>query len=448
VRGCGRAFVSAERVATPARLLALELLLRLESSSGTLAEVFATSSLTRLGPRDKALVHELVLGTLRRRGWLDHVLASFVETPARLAPAVRDVLRLGAYQLLFTRVPSHAAVSESVDLARGREPRAAGLVNAVLRRLARQGPPSEPEPSRDPSTWLRTAGSLPPWLAERWLARLGATAAVARARALLEPAPVHFRLNPRRPEALEELTATGLAVGPGIVPDVLVAAEAAPLGPLAGRGLLYIQDQGSQLVARLAAGPGRLLDACAAPGGKSLLASDLGGPDARVVAAESSRRRLATLADMRARWGASNVLPVGADATRPPFCTLFDSVLLDAPCSGLGTLARHPDIRWRAGPRDVIRHARRQARMLEAVAPLVRPGGRLVYATCSLEDEENLGVLAPFLEAHREFVLDDLPPWSRPFSVDGLVRIEPSRHAGDAFFAARLRRVGARTATG
>jgi 16S rRNA (cytosine967-C5)-methyltransferase len=208
---------------------------------------------------------------------------------------------------------------------------------------------------------------------------------------------------------------------------------------LARRGVVTVQDAGSQLVALLAASDGLVLDACAAPGGKALLIADEGGPRTRVIAAEASLRRVQTLARLCSRWGAPNVSVVAADALRPPFRATFDSVLLDAPCSGLGTLARNPDVRWRVAPEDLARHAERQRRLLESLAPLVRPGGRLVYATCSLEPEENEGVVGPFLEAQAAFAAEALPAWARPFGAFPFVRIEPAG-GGDAFFAARLRR--------
>jgi 16S rRNA (cytosine967-C5)-methyltransferase len=424
---------------SPARRLALTTLGQVHRKRGTLADALAAREIEQLDPRERAFVHELVLGTLRRRGWVDYVLRRLSARPLACArPPIRDVLRLGAYQLLFLRVPPHAAVSEAVDLARAVDPRGGSdrYVNAVLRRLEREGPPPEPDPEVDALGWLTTAGSLPPWLAERWLECEGPVEVVARARAFLDPPRAFFRFNPRR-EGRAEAEAAGLSFRPSGVPGAWWATDG-PVSALAARGVLYLQDLGSQLVAHLAASPGVVLDACAAPGGKALLLADEVEPAGRVVACEVASRRLGTLVALTRRWGAPNVLVVGADSLHPPFGRQFDSVLLDAPCSGLGTLARHPDIRWRLGPGDVERHARRQRALLEAVASLVRRGGRLVYATCSIEEEENEAVVLPFLDEHPEFSIETGPSWAASFAHGPFFRTDPSRQGGDAFFAARL----------
>jgi 16S rRNA (cytosine967-C5)-methyltransferase len=263
----------------------------------------------------------------------------------------------------------------------------------------------------------------------------------ARPRALREPPGSFFRFNPRREGSRAEAEAAGLSFLSTGVPGAW-RATGGPVAALAARGVLYRQDLGSHLVAHLAALPGVVLDACAAPGGKALLVADELGPEGRVVACEVASRRLGALAALTRRWGSPNVLVVGADSLHPPFARSFDSVLLDAPCSGLGTLARHPDIRWRLAPEDVERHARRQRALLEAVASLVRPGGRLVYATCSVEEEENESVVLPFLDGHPEFSIDTGPSWAAPFAHGPFFHTDPSRHGGDAFFAARLARAG------
>lgn len=429
-------------MATAARRLAFEALSETERGAAVLAERLARPNVESLSARDRAFLHELVLGTLRHRGSIDHALAASLDRPlSRLDPAVLTILRLGAHQVLRLRVPDRAAVSESVELAREVAPHATGLVNAVLRRLAREGAPPVPEAERDPLGWLTSAGSLPRWLAERWLARLGSETARARATALLETPPVVFRVNPRAGDIEARLTAAGVLAAPLVVPGARIAREGT-IGPLASEGIVYLQDQGSQLIAHLAARPGgRLLDACAAPGGKATLLADL-GPRAQVIAGEVSPPRLATLAALVARWGATNVRVVGADARRPPFARAFDAVLLDAPCSGLGTLGRHPDIRWRARAADLGRHARRQRDLLEGVAPLVAGGGTLVYATCSIEPEENEEVIEPFLDAHPEFTPGPRPPWAEAFADGLFLRTLPEREGGDGFFAAGLVRRG------
>jgi 16S rRNA (cytosine967-C5)-methyltransferase len=262
--------------------------------------------------------------------------------------------------------------------------------------------------------------------------------AVERARALLDAPAVHFRTNPRHPDAATRLEAGGVRSQPSFVPGSLRLVEGR-LAPFLEGGIAYAQDVGSQLVGALTSTQGTVLDACAAPGGKSLLMADLGEGRTHVVAAEASPRRLRTLESLRRRWAATEVRVVAADGLRPPFTRPFDAVLLDAPCSGLGTLARHPDIRWRCTAGEPERQQRRQRALLEAQAPLVRPGGRLVYATCSLEPEENEDVVEPFLQAHGEFEIEGLPDWAERLRQGRFLRLEPAS-SGDAFFVARLRR--------
>ena len=427
-------------MATAARRHAFRILLALEGGGPTLADLLAVGEVESLSTRDRAFLHELLLGTLRHRGALDHALRPLLHRPLeRLDAAPLAALRLGAYQILRMRVPHRAAVAESVDLARASAPRSAGLVNAVLRRLSRDGPPAPPDEKTDPLGWLTTAGSLPPWLAERWLARLGPEVAAARARAFLERPPVVLRLNPRVPDAHARALAAGLELRPLVVPGAWEARGPA-VAPLAADGIVYVQDQGSQLVAHLAASRGSVLDACAAPGGKTTLMADLGGAASRIVASEVSLPRLRSMAALVRRWASPNVTVVAADALRPPFRGGFDAVLLDAPCSGLGTLGRNPDVQWHLTPADVLRHARRQREMLVSVAGLVKPGGRLVYSVCSTEPEEGQDVVESFLAANRSFKTFPLPVWASPFSHGPFLRTLPERDGGDGFFVAALGR--------
>jgi 16S rRNA (cytosine967-C5)-methyltransferase len=425
-------------VPTPARRLAFRILSEIDRSGALLSERMAAPDVEGLDRRERAFLHELAYGTLRSRGRLDAALAARVGRPLQdVDPPALAALRLGAYQVLRLRVPDRAAVSESVDLAREAAPRAAGFVNAVLRRLAREGADAEPDPQRQPLEWLTTSGSLPRWIAERWLDRLGAGTAVARARAFEQAPPTVVRLNPRVADAAARAGAAGIALEPMTVPGAY-RATGEPAGALAAEGVLYAQDQGSQLIARLAATDGRAFDACAAPGGKSTLLADAGA--ALVVAQDVSPRRARTLKALAERWGAAQVAVLAGDARRPALRATFDAVLVDAPCSGLGTLGRNPDIRWKARPGDLARHAERQAAILDATAALVRPGGTLVYAACTLEPEENEGVVAPFLDAHPGFEPRPLPAWAAAFASGPFARTLPERDGGDGFFAACLER--------
>jgi 16S rRNA (cytosine967-C5)-methyltransferase len=430
-------------MATAARGHALRILVALDRGGPTLADLLADDPVLSLSARDRAFLHELLLGTLRHRGALDHALRPLLDRPIeRLDPGPLAALRLGAYQLLHMRVPQRAAVMESVDLARASAPRSAGFVNAVLRRLAREGPPAPPDETADPAAWLTATGSLPRWLAERWLERLGPQAALARARAFLERPPVVVRLNPRASDARSRLEAAGFELRPLTVPEAWEARGPA-IARWAAEGLVYVQDHGSQLVAHLAASPGVVLDACAAPGGKSTLIADLGGPRSWIVAAEVSLPRLRSMAQLVRRWGSPNLTVVAADALRPPFRGAFDAVLLDAPCSGLGTLGRNPDIKWHltsASHADVARQARRQREMLRSVARLVKPGGLLVYSVCSTEPDEGEDVVLSFLGENPSFKTFPLPVWATPFANGPFARTLPERDGGDGFFVAALRR--------
>jgi 16S rRNA (cytosine967-C5)-methyltransferase len=427
-------------MATAARRLAFRILRQVERGGTTLADLLAQRAVQELPARERGFLHELVMGTLRHRGFLDHALAASVERGLdRLEPDVLTLLRIGASQILRLRVPDRAAVHETVELTRAARPRAAGLVNAALRRLAREGAPKVPDLARDPTGWLTTAGSLPPWLAARWVGRLGASGAIARARAALDPPRIAFRLNPRVPDAIERVRAAGVEPQPLPAVNAWTAPHGASLAALSRAGVLYLQDGGSQMVARLASGPGLVLDACAAPGGKALLMADAES-SSRVVAMDGSVRRVRSLTSLSRLWGAPNVSVLAGDALRPPFGVAFDTVLLDAPCSGLGTLSRHPDIRWRCRPEDLPRHAEAQGRLIESLATLVASGGRLVYATCSSEPEENEEVVAAFLERRPDFLLEPPPDWASPFRDRGYARTSPETDGSEAFFAAVLRR--------
>ena len=393
---------------------------------------------------DRRLAHELAGGVLRTQDALDDRLARLIRLGwDSVSPPLRDLLRIGAYQLLYLdRVPPHAAVSTSVDLAReiaGKAP--AGFANAVLRRLGREATPAPTVESADPVARLARAHSHPEWLVAGWVARFGADGTDAL-----------LRWNNGRPPLVLQAAREDLTALRERLEDAGVTTEAAPFGaglvvdttrpgelPGYDEGAFFVQDAAQALVARYADFPrgATVLDACAAPGGKAIA---LGRSTRTLVAAERNRRRTLRLGENLRRAGSGRELLVIADAAAPPTRPL-DGVLLDAPCLGTGTFARHPDARLRVTPEALRELARTQATLLEGAAAAVRPGGLLVYATCSLEPEENEEQVARFLEAHPEFRRE--PSRTVPeecLSELGDLTLVPHRHGTDGAFAARLRR--------
>lgn len=434
------------------RVVAHEVLLRVEETDA-FADVLLATRLAgaELPAVDQALATRLVYGTLAWQGRLDFHLGSLCARPlASLEPAVRVALRLGAYQLLFLdRVPAYAAVDGSVRLV---PPRARGFVNAVLRRAARAGRDGLPLPDagRDAAERLAVEWSHPRWLVERWLTELGD----AETRALLaadQDAPATtLRANRLRttPDTLAgDLATTGVDTAPGRwAPDALTVAEGA--GRLRGSaawraGRLTFQSEASQLVGALvAAVPGaRVLDACAAPGGKAALLAAAAGESGTVVALDPHPRGARRVAAEARRLGA-RVHVLVADARRPPLAGPFDAVLVDAPCTGLGTLRRHPELKWRRRADDVARLARLQRAILAGVAELVRPGGVLVYAVCTVTRDETDGVVATLHDDAPGFAVEHAGAFVPAALVDagGAMRTFPHRHGLDGFFAVRLRR--------
>lgn len=443
----------------PARVAAYTVLRAVGSNASDLPGALARARSTLTDDRDRALAGEIATGTLRWQGTFDAIVTAFANRPAgRMDPEVLDILRLTIFQLLhLDRIPASAAVNDAVQLARkAGKKSASGLVNAVLRRVSRERR-HLPVPSRpdDPSNveaaraYLSVSLSHPRWLVERWLDRYGLDTAEAWAQFDNAPARLTLRAITWRTtrEALAEtLAGHGVETEPTrVAPDGLVVSAGNPLlSPIAHDGLFLVQDEASQLVGVFAgAGPGDLvLDACASPGGKTtqLAAAAAHG---LVVASDVRGRRVDLLVNTVRATGAPNVRVVRADAAGTlPFGDRFNLVLLDAPCSGLGTLRRDPDIKWRRTASDLPVLARAQGAMLVEAARVVRPGGRLVYSTCSSEPEENEHVIEGFLAAHPEFALMPvaaLPELVRPFVDDrGHFRTLPPRHQLEAFFAAML----------
>ncbi|TAJ35079.1 MAG: 16S rRNA (cytosine(967)-C(5))-methyltransferase RsmB [Nitrospirae bacterium] len=453
-----------------ARSVALEALLEIEHSAAFADEVL-DRRLSRAGldARDRALTFELVYGVLRHKATLDWRLVHVADRPIeRLPRVVATALRLAAYQLLFLeRIPPSAAVNESVALAKSIRPTAripakdwSGFVNAVLRSLIREPAPPWPDPDLDPVAALAIRHSCPSWLAARWLTRLGADRAEALCRATLAIPPLTIRTNRLRitREALAaSLSRTGHIVTPTQVSPVgLVLEKCGPVAdlPQFQDGLLYVEDEAGQLVAPLLdPQPGeRILDACAAPGGKTTHLAALMQNRGEIVAMDRQPIRLRRLEENCRRMGITNVRTVASDATgdairieKDLFSRPFDRILLDAPCSGLGVLRRHPEGKWHKDERSLTAHQTLQRTLLERVSGLLRPGGVFVYSTCSTEPDENEDVIEHFCKQHAEFRREPVAPWL-PDSGRDLLTAQGNfstllnSHSMDVFFAARLRK--------
>jgi 16S rRNA (cytosine967-C5)-methyltransferase len=444
----------------PARIAAYDILRAVSAGRADLPAAIALARETLVDNRDRALAADIATGVQRWRGALDYLIAHFAKRPTdRLDPEVVEILRLSAYQLLhLTRVPASAVVDDAVKLTRkAAKTSAAGFVNAVLRALSRRRhalplPPLPPDPGdRDAAlAYLSVTLSHPRWLAERWYARYGFDAARAWMEFDNHPPPLTIRVNRLRNSAeqlSERLAAEGVELSPArFAPDGFIVKSGHPLrGAGVAAGWFVVQDEASQLVALLAgdAPRGRVLDACASPGGKTtaIAAAMTGGA---VVACDVRTRRMELLRRTVAASGAANVRLVQADLLEPlPFSAAFDCVVVDAPCSGLGTLRRDPDIKWRRRERDLPALARAQSVMLRHASAVVAPGGRLVYSTCSSEPEENDAVVAAFLRDHPGFrqvsateAASRLP--REVVDPSGCLRTQPHRHGLEAFYGAVL----------
>jgi 16S rRNA (cytosine967-C5)-methyltransferase len=442
----------------PARVAAFQILTAV-SRGRDLPAAVAVARDTLEDERDRALAADIATGVQRWRAALDHLIVHFARRAIdRLDPEVVDILRLSAYQLLhLTRVPASAVVDDAVDLTRRAGKRsAAGFVNAVLRAISRSrhALPLPPRPS-DPADrdaallYFTIALSHPGWLAARWYDRLGFEAAESWLQFDNHPAPLTLRVNRlmSTPEAVvKRLDDENVAVHPArFAPDALIVDSGAPLRTTAfEEGWFVVQDEASQLVALLATPPAgaRVLDTCASPGGKTTAIAAAMGNAGLLVACDVRDRRIDLLRRTVTTTGARRVRIVQADLLNPlPFQARFDVLLVDAPCSGLGTLRRDPDIRWRRAESDLAAFAAAERRMLSNAADCVADGGRLIYATCSSEPEENEQVTDAFLASTPGFE----PLDARAVAVGmpeavvdarGHLRTEPHRQGLEAFFAA------------
>lgn len=388
---------------SPARLAASRILQQVET--GAFSSILLAAEEPRLQPVDRALCHELVLGVLRWQLFLDRIIEHFSKRRIEsLDPPVRIALRLGLYQLRFlTRIPASAAVNESVSLVRAaRLSSATAFVNAVLRQAIREAEYDPAADIADPLEKIAVQTSHPAWLIERWANQFGIEETEAFARANNTVPPTAFRvvkMRAKEVDVLAKLKDAGATVEASqIVKGAWrVSGATSLLRELSAAGEIYLQDEASQLAADvLGVFNGDLvLDLCAAPGGKTTLMADRAGGYACIVAADRSATRLATVAATAQLHGFEEILPVILDATQPlPFLReSFNRVLVDAPCSGTGTLRGNPEIRWRLAPSDFESFAEQQKQILSRAVEVLMPGGRLVYSTCSVEKEENERVI-------------------------------------------------------
>jgi 16S rRNA (cytosine967-C5)-methyltransferase len=458
---------------SPARRAAFQILRRVEDEAAYSAPLLARTD-DDLGAKDRALCHELVLGVLRRQLWLDRTIEHFASRKIdSLDLAVVIALRLGLYQLRFlSRIPASAALNESVNLVKtARVESAAGFVNAVLRRATRE-PEYDPAASvSEPIEKISIETSHPQWLIERWQNQFGFEETAAMARANSEPAVIAFRFTSKALRAREtaEIIQELKTAGAGLIESTIApgawrvvtgrdgefeeagrdagapqARMPALLRRFSNEGLIYFQDEGSQLVAQLldARDGERVLDVCAAPGSKATLIAAL-APQSEIIACDLYEHRAQTMRRLAAQQQADNIQFVVDDATAGlPFPSRsFDRVLVDAPCSGTGTLRHNPEIRWRLKPSDLVELIDKQQSILHHASSMVTSGGTLLYSTCSMEIAENEDVATGFLKAHSDFETAPLQLRAELLTREGVARTWPHRDGADGFFAIAFRRI-------
>ncbi|MDO7905247.1 16S rRNA (cytosine(967)-C(5))-methyltransferase RsmB [Paenibacillus sp. JX-17] len=444
-----------------AREVALDVLVAVEQE-GAYSNLELNRKLQQSGlaPSDAGLATELVYGTVARRNTLDYFAAKFVAKGMdKLEAWVRCLLRMSVYQLVYLdRIPDHAVVSEAVSLAKRRGHQGiSGMVNGVLRSMLRQPELLQIPDNLKPAERISLEHSHPRWLVKRWIAQFGEATAEAICRANNEPPSVSVRVNTTmytRKKLLEEMAAEGLQVEPSpLSPDGLIVRGAGNMALTSWYrdGIISIQDESSMLVARaVAPQPGmEVLDCCAAPGGKTTHMAELMQDQGHIVANDVHPHKQKLIEDQAERLGLDSIEVICEDALklnevyRPG---TFDRILLDAPCSGFGVIRRKPDLRWSKRPEDVEEIADLQKELLETAASLVKPGGVLVYSTCTIEQNENAGQVDRFLAAHPEF------SWAEPaaeerssgaadlWPADAGLQILPQDYHSDGFYIARLRR--------
>jgi len=446
------------RPASP-RELAMHVLTQVEQE-GAYSNLLLNTALQKaaLSKSDAGLATELIYGTISRLNTLDYFLDKYVNKGTRkLQPWVRALLRLSLYQIIYLdRIPDHAVVSEAVNLAKRRGHQGiSGMVNGVLRNILRQKESLAIPADLPAAKRISLQHSHPEWLVERWISQYGPETAEAICAANNEPPAVSVRVNTTmisREELLKEMEGRGLQAAPSTLSPYGIVVKGAGNMALTDwyrEGMISIQDESSMLVAE-AVGPEpgmRVLDCCAAPGGKSAHMGELMKDQGSIVANDIHSHKGKLIADQAARLGLDCIRTVTGDALELPSRfepASFDRILLDAPCSGLGVIRRKPDLKWGKTEEDIREIEALQSKLLDSVSALLRPGGVLVYSTCTIEPQENEGVVTSFVNRHPEFELDETGSLSRlkdnALVRGGGIQILPQHYHSDGFYIARLRR--------
>ncbi|MBF0095770.1 MAG: 16S rRNA (cytosine(967)-C(5))-methyltransferase RsmB [Magnetococcales bacterium] len=433
------------------RLTAVQAVMGVLRSAAPL-ELPATAA--RLSGRDRALAMEIATGSVRYLATLDELLKRCMSRPLpEKHHFLWAVLRTALYQALYLRVPERAAVFEAVELLKGRREESwTGFTNGVLRAVLRLDRAALWEKIGDPVQRLALQESYPEWLVRRWWHRLGEEATRRRLQAGNQVPPLTIRVNTLATslEKFEAVLAERLLSRCAALPEAMTLRPgegAVEKIPGYGNGWFAVQDQSAQWVAPLLAPQvgEAVLDACAAPGGKTAHLAALTGNQLRLTAVEKDATRLPRMLENLQRLRVQNVEMITGDAGDPALLAgrTFDRALLDVPCSGTGVIRRHPEIKWRRQPEDLVRLVREQARILRAVAARVTVGGVMVYATCSLEPEENEEQVERFLAAHPAWRRRESRPAGMPCDARGDLRVEMGEADRDGFYAAALERVSA-----
>jgi 16S rRNA (cytosine967-C5)-methyltransferase len=439
------------------RSIAVDILIRVDEK-GAFAEPLLDEALSAdmlVNVPDRRLLTQIVYGTLRMRGRLDWIITQFYQGRiGNLDGDVKNILRMSLYQLFFTqRIPQFAVCDEAVKIAKSLNPKASGLVNAILRNAIRKSwEITYPNKNDTPSLFIAVYHSHPPWLVEKWLALFGfaKTEAMCRVNNEIPPAAVRVnRLKTTREEVMMDLGAQGFDISPAVYsPDgMILNNQPAPLREtrIYQEGRIQMQDEASQMIAHLVdpQSDESILDLCAGTGGKTTHLAERMNNNGRIVAVDIQGQKLTSLQTNAARLGISIIETLEGDAAgslKMAAPQKFDRILIDAPCSGLGSLRRNPEIKWRLLPQDIIKSAALQRRLLKNAVRFLKTGGRLVYSTCTNLPEENDEIIADFIENHSGFHRMPLPASMPEAFTDerGYFKTETHLFGVDGFFGAIL----------